>query len=273
MAAIDRDEEYGNAPEVNPHPQPYIPPVHDQSPPYAVLSPKGYEHVPRFETQTELVGSRKGWTRWWILAIIGIGIAIIAGVVGGFIGRAIQQGQGSSNAFTAQTSSAPAATAIPSPENSSSSATTPPPNQPPGTIGTIVLPNTGCNFPTSKERRRISNATEYTKTGYTTVCNSGWINAGLSGFWTLTPSDCVEACVQYNKFLQDRNSKALSCVGGGFIPDFTNRSLAKLISNGAPFNCYLQYNSDGIVPNDREKSGLEVVALCLDGMCKGAGTA
>jgi hypothetical protein len=73
--------------------------------------------------------------------------------------------------------------------------------------------------------------------------------------------------VQYNKFLKDRHNNAFSCAGGGFLPALTNRTLGHLLSNGASFNCHLQYNSQGIILNDHQDSGLGVVALCLDGMC------
>jgi hypothetical protein len=263
MAPNHRDDTYENAPEVAPQQHAYIYPVNEETAPYAVPPSKGYYQGTPVESQYAPVVASRGWKRWWILALIGLFIALIAGLVGGFIGQEIQKGRGSSDS---------AASSSPAPTNGNSSATTPPPNQPPGTVGTIVTPNTGCNFPQSKDRRRLTNTTVYTQTLYTTVCNSGWTSTGLVGLWTLTPDDCIESCVQYNKYAKGRPGSERVCVGGGFVPAWSNQTMASLIMNGAPFNCFLQANASGIIPNDREKAGIEVVALCLDGACPGAGT-
>jgi hypothetical protein len=269
MALTHQEDEYGNAPEVDLQQHTYIYPVIDQTPP-CVLSPADYHHARLFKTQSTPVPARETLTKWWILALAGLSIAIVAGLIGGFIGRAIQDSRISSDSPATVTRTLPAATMTPSPPNGTSSTKAPPQTQPSSTTNALVPPDTGCNFPTSKERQRLSNQTDYSRTAYTTICNSGWVNAALSGFWTLTPSDCVEACALYNKFLKERSSNALSCVGGGFIPSFVDRKKAIGMSKGV-FNCYLQYNSKGITPNDLESSGVEVVALCLDGQCDGAG--
>jgi hypothetical protein len=258
MQPTYRDDPSNHLPEVHQQEQSYIYSVPDQSSPYALPQTKDYSPLPPTEVATARSGAHKGWKRWWILALIGFLIAILAGLVGGFIGQAIQKGREPSS---------PAPTAPTAPTNSNSSATTP--NYPPGTIGTIVIPKTGCNFPESKERRSISNSTVYTRTRYTTVCNSGWLNTGLAGIWTLTPSDCIEACIQYNAYAEGRPKSERTCVGGGFIPAWTDRT-TKRDDNGAPFNCYLQSNASGIQPNNREDDNVEVVALCLEGKCNGA---
>jgi hypothetical protein len=255
-----RDDPAQNAPEVhNPH-DANLYPVDQTAPAYALPSAKTYDDASPMDMYSPPVTVRQGWKRWWILALGGLFIALLAGLVGGFIGQAIQKGR--------EPSSVPAAaTQSPASSNGSSSAITPPQNPAQGTIGTIVIPQTGCNFPTSKDRNRISNTTVYSKTKYTTICNSGWEKSLILGLWTLTPSDCMEACISYNIYA----SSARTCVGGGFIPAWTNQTLANIVSNGPPQNCYLQSNSSGIMSNDRELN-TEVVALCLDGKCNNVKT-
>jgi hypothetical protein len=260
MAPNYRDDPSSNAPEVAHQESAFLYPANEQSHAYAIPSTKSYHDSPPVETQLAPVAARGGWRRWWILALLGLLIALIAGLVGGFIGQAIQKGR-----EPAEVSATPS----PSPSNGSSSAITPPPNLPAGTIGTIVVPETGCNFPTLQDRRRLPNITVYSRKSYTTVCNSGWKNSGILGLWTLTPSDCIEACVAYNEFNRNVASQR-PCVGAGFIPRWVNQTLASKMNNGTPFNCFPQANASNIAQNDA--SDLEVVALCLEGKCNGAGT-
>jgi hypothetical protein len=269
MTLAHQDDDYGNAPEVCSQHHAHLFPVHDQSPPYTVLHPEGHC------MQTAPVNNGNRWTRWWVLALIGVLIALIAGILGGFIGKAILEAQGALKKSPGVAPSGTTTTAsLPNCTNTAPSATVSLPSQASGTLGTITIPSTGCNFPASKERRSIPKITDYTNTAYTTICNSGWIGAGLAGIWTLSPSDCMESCVRYNLYRNEAawNQSAPTCVGGGFIPDWTNRTRAVSAERVAPFNCYLAYNSRGIIRNDREQAGVEVVALCLDGMCDSVGS-
>jgi hypothetical protein len=262
-----RDDPANTAPEVNHDEQSsYIYSVPDQTPAYASAPMKAYDHPsPATPIQVPLTktATRRGWKRWWILALLGLLVAVIAGLVGGFIGQAIEKGRQPSSAGLS----------APSCPNSTASATTPPPGEPADIVGTIKIPNTGCNFPASKERRRINGTTTFFKANYTTVCNSGWPSAGLLGIWTLDPSDCVEACIKYNNAARavNRPSSERKCVGSGFLPSWVNRTLSAREQNGPPFNCFLQNDAGGIVSNDREAVGVEVVALCLPGQCDGEG--
>jgi hypothetical protein len=262
-----RDDPGHNAPEVNIEQQQYIYSVPDKTPAYALPPSNGYDHAPPVEpSYTHPGGSRKGWKRWWILAIIGILIALFAGLVGGFIGQAIQKGREPASSTSSSDTANSTSCAPTSPSNSTSNSTA-------DIIGTIVEPSTGCNFSTSKNRNRISNVSDYNKIKYTTVCNSGWGGSPIIGFYTLTPSDCIEACVQYNSAgPPSENNGNQSCVGGGFIPRWTNQDIANKESIGAPYNCYLKSSADGITENDRLSANVEVVALCLDGKCNDAGS-
>jgi hypothetical protein len=150
--------------------------------------------------------------------------------------------------------------------NSTSSSVTPPSASTSNIIGAIVRPDTGCGWPASRQRKRMLGTSTYQRLNYTTLCNSGWVGYdGILGFWTLTPSDCIEACQKYN----DRPTKESNrrCVGGGFIPDWTNQTVGAREQKGPPFNCYLQSATSGLGSNDQETFGLEVVALCLEGQC------
>jgi hypothetical protein len=245
-----RDDPAQNAPEVHNQHDAGLYPAEQTAHAYALPSGKTYDDAPPVDLYPAPAAARQGWKRWWILALIGLFIALLAGLVGGFIGQAIQKGREPSSV-------PPAAT------NGNSSASTPPQNLANGTVGTIVIPQTGCNFETSRDRNRLSNTTVYSKKRYTTICNSGWVDFLIVGLWTLTPSDCMEACIAYNLNAPTQRP----CVGGGFVPSWTNQTLANIDLGGPPLNCYLQSNSSGVIPNDQEKLDNEVVALCLDGKC------
>ncbi|KAF2824022.1 hypothetical protein CC86DRAFT_468981 [Ophiobolus disseminans] len=274
MASPYRDNASSDLPEVNYQEQSYAYALPDQTAAEVLPSTKGYyssatesHHVPTVTT------GRKGWMRWWVIALIGLFIAIIAGLVGGLIGQAIQKGRASGSSDSTLNSSQEASPSPSSCPNSTSAATTPPPGAPANAIGTILTPDTGCDWPSSKERRRIAKQTTYLKGNYTTICNSGWLgNDGILGLWTLSPSDCVEACLKYNSYAVNRPASERRCVGAGFIPDWTNQTTGAREQKGAPFNCYMMSSNKNIVPNDRADFGTEVVSLCLDGQCNGIGS-
>jgi hypothetical protein len=265
-----RDNPGHDAPEVSHEQHDYLYSVPDETPAYALPPSKGYGHAAPAELQYGHLGARKGWKRWWILALLGILIALLAGLVGGFVGQAIQKGRQPTDFSASSTLSSDAGNSTSCAPTSSSNSTA---NLTNVTIGTIVQPDTGCNFPASKARNRLSKVTvSSNQIKYTVVCNSGWINSGLIALYTLTPADCIEACYRYNDYARNRPKGERVCVGGGFIPRWVDQSKAKVESIGSPFNCFLQYDADGIVENDRSDSDVEVVALCLDGKCNNAGT-
>jgi hypothetical protein len=255
-----------NLPEVNHQEESYAYALPVQSPAYVVPSQKNYYPPSSGESSPVPATTRKTWMRWWVLALIGLFVAVIAGLVGGFIGQAIQKGREPSEVSQAQ-AAAPAPSSC---SNSTSAAPTPSPGAPANAVGTIVIPDTGCDFPASKERRRIDRQTTFTKVNYTIICNSGWPGSdAIIGLFTLSPSDCMEACAKYNEFVTSPTGKR--CVGGGFIPDWTNQTLSAKAQGGSSFNCYLKDTNKNIVTNDRAGEGLEVVALCLEGLCNGIG--
>ncbi|KAH7087337.1 hypothetical protein FB567DRAFT_442838 [Paraphoma chrysanthemicola] len=242
-------------PEVNHEEHSYLYSVPDQTDPHSVTEPpntKDYDHNQLYPDAPLPAARRKGFTRWWVLALIGLIIAIIAGLVGGFIGQAIQKGRESS-------------TFSPSPSNGSS--VKPPAGSSSDSNDTIVLPDTGCGWPGSKQRKRMPSTSTYSHMKFTTICNSGWKgNAEIIGIWTLTPSDCIESCARFN-LNQENHKNTTKCVGGGFIPDWTNRTVGSRAQQGQPFNCFLHSTTDALTSNDQEFVGVEVVALCLQGQC------
>src|SRR4051812_20850101 len=84
MAQQYRDDPGSNAPEVHHQEDTYLYPVTDQTPTYAMPSTKSDHEALPVESQPALLAARRGWKRWWILALIGLFIALIAGLVGGF---------------------------------------------------------------------------------------------------------------------------------------------------------------------------------------------
>jgi hypothetical protein len=260
-----RDDPSHDAPEVSHEQHDYLYSVADETPAHALPPSKGYDHAPPVELQYGHSGARKGWKRWWVLALLGILIALLAGLVGGFVGQAIQKGRQPTHSSASSTLSSDATNStLCAPSNSTANSTG-------AIIGTIVQPDTGCNFPTSKARNRLSKVTVSNQIKYTVVCNSGWVDSGLIALYTLTPGDCIEACHRYNNYAEKRPSGERTCVGGGFIPRWVDQAKAKVESIGSPFNCFLQYDAAGIKENDRSDSDVEVVALCLDGECNNAG--
>jgi hypothetical protein len=266
MSPQYRDDQTSNLPEVHrPEQQNYAYSLPHQSQPYPPLpADKGYYSPPE---NVAPAPARKGWMRWWILALIGLFIALIAGLVGGLAGQAIEKGRSPSTS-AAESSSSPSSSC----PNPNSNSTTPSPGAPSNVLGgPITIPDTGCNFPDVLIQRAVNSTTKNIKANYTTLCNTGWTppkDQVLVAIWSLTPSDCVEACWKYNQNANTRQSKDGSCVGAGYLPSWVNQTAGAEAQGGQPFNCNLMKSTQGIKRNDNE---IEVVALCLPGQCNNVG--
>jgi hypothetical protein len=199
--------------------------------------------------------------RWLLPFLGGLTIAIIAGILGGFFGKAYsdyrhkeantsQQGP-LSNSTVPNNSSTPTSTSTSNPAVSNAIFQR-----------TIAVPTTGCdpdsNFPKSFPYSFEQNST-YLKVTYTTFCDAGWSRDELFALSAASTSDCIEACVMYNR---DRKDEDRWCIGGGFIPAWWNQSKVTNENGGMPYNCFLKSNESGIVKNDRVT---EMVSLCLFG--------
>ncbi|ORY09782.1 hypothetical protein BCR34DRAFT_567926 [Clohesyomyces aquaticus] len=195
---------------------------------------------------------------WPILSLFGLLIAVLAGLVGGFVGKAIEDNRllGHSNGAAAGQSQEQACRT-----NSSSTPTSTSPTAASGTptASTLIIPTTGCDPPT--RQYSFKSFSEQLDMPYTTFCNTDWLSDDL--FFAISvgsPSDCIESCAFFNSQATGRR-----CIGGGFIPEWANQSTA-MRDMKMPFNCYMRSNDSTIGRNDRN---IEVVSLCLEESCKG----
>lgn len=202
-------------------------------------------------------------TRWYFLIIYGLLIALIAGIIGGFVGKSIESKRvdkgdlNNNNGDVAAVQSACSTPTTASATNAAPSGTSTPSAT--AFVRTLPVPTTGCN-PTNVQKS-FKAFTTYINAGYTTYCNTGWWNDDLLAMSAATPSDCIEACAYYNQY---KSSNERSCVGGGYIPAWWDQSKAMDEDGNMPWNCFLKANDSRVGRNDRD---IEVVALCMDGAC------
>ncbi|ORX96349.1 hypothetical protein BCR34DRAFT_607674 [Clohesyomyces aquaticus] len=235
--------------------------------------------------------SRRVLGSWWMMILYGLVIAVLAGLLGGFIGKGIQdkryknsvlKGQGqqqsdgagaveacrvtppASSSSTSTSTLNPTASSKP-PSSSSSPSTAASSIAPTATPASSIppIPNTSC--PSDSTRRSsLPSTTSHLSLSYTILCSTGWTDDDLYAVNVATPSDCIESCAFYNANLpSDSNSQTKKCVGGGFIPMWTNVTRA-MDDMKLPYNCYLKSGEGGLKVNDRV---IEVVGLCMEGAC------
>jgi hypothetical protein len=243
----------------------YIYSVPDNSAPYSVdAAHHYYGHSDAVVSPPAVPPPQKPLTRpnarrWLLLFLSGLAIAVVAGLIGGFIGKKIsdhaRKDDASSRAPNLDPSSCPgnASTTSTSTNDTASNKTF---------ERTIAVPTTGCtpdnNFLKTFPYSFSQNST-YLNVTYNTFCDAGWNRDELFAMSAASTSDCIEACVMYNRA---REGEDRWCIGGGFIPDWWNQSKAMNESGSMPFNCFLKSNESGIAKNDRVQ---EVVSLCLFG--------
>ncbi|OAL51314.1 hypothetical protein IQ07DRAFT_419344 [Pyrenochaeta sp. DS3sAY3a] len=235
-------------------------PASDQSPALSILQQKQEYHVQHTETPLPSKPLSRKWTAWPLLIVYGVVLAVLAGIIGGFIGQTIERNAHSNNTSLPSNNQAEVSGSSPTPTSATPSpSSTPSPNE-----RTITIPSTGCN-PTT-QRATLAGRSTFLQASYTTICATGWLLDELIGISVATPSDCIEACVQYNAFKRSmgRPDSERNCIGGGFIPEWVNQRQAVRENPSSPFNCYLKNGTSGVMRNDR---GIEVVALCLEGQC------
>ncbi|KAF2008100.1 hypothetical protein P154DRAFT_516837 [Amniculicola lignicola CBS 123094] len=256
-------------PELAPKPEShaYIYPVPEVAPLYKVDTNPPIPYVAK---------KQRRWNWWPYLIIYGLLVAVVAALIGGFVGKTLEHNDSkkeitrlnnslnSLNDASCSTNTSPPSrttspTSSPSSTSSSSASATPTP-----TTANIPRPTTGCN-PVDKQAsfRSLSTSLDLP---FDTLCWTGWTQDDLYPLYTITPSDCFESCAAYNSF---KGEDDRSCVGGGFIPDWVNKTVA-MAEIGMPFNCFLKSNTTALARNDRENT--EVVSLCMPGMCKDAFT-
>ncbi|KAH7390446.1 hypothetical protein BKA66DRAFT_568393 [Pyrenochaeta sp. MPI-SDFR-AT-0127] len=191
----------------------------------------------------------KSWIRWPFLLLAGLFIAVIAGLAGGFIGKAIE-GSKAHNSNEAHASAC--SSAVPSPTSNSTASPTP---------EAIVVPKTGCTDTGGRTSSVNGNTfqTDFSNATYKLFCNVDWVGKDIASVYATSVSDCVETCDNVN---QD-NLINKTCIGATFVPAWVDRTLA-LRNVNRPSNCFLKYDAQGYPGNKRED---EVVVACLEGKC------
>lgn len=185
---------------------------------------------------------KPSWTRWPFLLVYRICFALIAGVIGGFIGKGI-----SDNPQVHQHAN----TSFYPPTNTSAN------DKPLARI--LPIPTTGCS-PVDKRKYLHPTHSDFTGVHYTTLCATRWTDNHLAAISAAIPSDCIEACNSFNDF-----GPAKACLGASFVPQWWNQTAA-MERKRAPFNYFLMDDNKTVFANDL---GFEVVALCLDESCPG----
>jgi hypothetical protein len=209
-------------------------------------------------------------TRWPFLILYGILIAIIAGVIGGVIGdqiakqrKSVKVAKGETCAYAGISSVAATATSTPTQAPASASATSG--SAAPSSsvfVRTLGIPVSGCS-PTTQQRA-FKSVSRYANTKYTTYCATGWNDDDIVSISVATPSDCIEACQNYNAH---KGTSARSCVGAGFVVEWWDQDRAMKDSKVTPFNCFLKSNDTGTARNEKS---FEVLSLCLGDACSDA---
>ncbi|CAO2649456.1 Nn.00g068410.m01.CDS01 [Neocucurbitaria sp. VM-36] len=187
-----------------------------------------YEHstLPEPVQQEAPLYDKRSWTRWPFLLLLGILIALIAGLAGGFIGKAIE---GNKHTSSSSNSSSDEASAYSSSANSSTPTSSSSASPAPTTESQLVIPQTGCPDTTGRTFQST-----FSNTTYKLFCNVNWIGSDLAAIHATSLSDCVEACKTVNQY----GGIDKSCIGATFVPDWVNTTLAVQKVNRTG-NCFL----------------------------------
>ena len=215
---------------------------------------------------------RRNWTRWPLLLLYGLILAVIAGLVGGFVGKAIESNNHRASA-TAGTdaacatptaaplnpSGAPSASASASPTASPAASAAPTPSS---SVFERVIPQPSSGCDASAPYRSFKSRSNMLGIPFTTICGQGWMRDDLVAMSVGTQSDCIESCSVLNSYA---GSDGRKCVGAGFIPEWWNQTRAMKESGITPYNCFLKSSTSGIARNNEK---FEVIALCMGDNCE-----
>ena len=182
------------------------------------------------------------WTRWPVLLLYGLIVALNAGLIGGFIGKAI-------NNHINDTSLG---------DGCSSTTSTTANNT---EVRTLSIPETDCPSDIHKQIL-LNRVSTFLKVSYKTLCGRRWTKEYLIAISSPTPSDCIEACASYT------TRGNMTCLGASFVPGWWNQTRAMEGDKKKPFNCFLMGGEDTLIaPNEKD---YEIVALCLkESACPG----
>jgi hypothetical protein len=242
-----------------------------ESPPQPYTSVYAHPVDPLSPGYEQPSNGRRTWTRWPLLLLYGLILAVIAGLIGGFVGKAIESNNHTTSAVLAGSDACPTTPTITSNPSAAPSASTSPTSISPAASASptpssdvfervIPQPSSGCDasapYRSFKSRSNILGIT------FTTICGQGWMRDDMVAMSVATQSDCIESCSTMNSYADN----ARKCVGAGFIPEWWNQTRAMKESGVTPYNCFLKSNTSGIARNNEK---FEVVALCMDTNCDG----
>lgn len=192
------------------------------------------------------------YARWLLIVAVGVIIAVIAGLAGGFIGKSIEAGKPKepANAAASAPSAADICSAQPTPTQATVLTTTATETLvvQPSATGTVNVPLTGCTG-----SGNITGRTNY-GVNYTTICQTDWPGNDIFAFTSGSVYDCADSCWMWNNY----GVKRPPCIASAFVPDWLDSSLA-IEEVGAPMNCFLKSAANPVTAGVREK-----VILALD---------
>ncbi|KAF2737246.1 hypothetical protein EJ04DRAFT_550647 [Polyplosphaeria fusca] len=189
------------------------------------------------------------WARWPVLVLLSLGVAIVAGVIGGFIGRAV------SHTSHASSQTLPASTVCPNPEPHSTNTKNSDPS-PTLSVLNIPIPSTGC-----PNTNNASIRSDAAGVRYKMMCDVDWQGSDIVSILAPTPSECIEACNTVNQYSGTGSTR--QCIGSTFVPAWVNKTIG-LEAVNRPSNCFLKFDAKDYPKNERL---VEVVVLCLVGKC------
>jgi len=192
------------------------------------------ETIPNATTQIHepVSGQRhQRWTQWPYLILYSLILTLNAGLIGGYIGRAITSDRNSCSIVSDTPKIHPDAP-------------------------TLSIPRPNCPSDIHEQNVLDNQVSMFSRIEYKTLCGRRWTKDYLIAISSATVSDCAEACASYT--IQANTT----CAGASYVPTWWNQMLA-MEEKDKPFNCFFMGGEDdGIVANEKED---EIVALCLKG--------
>ncbi|KAF2447435.1 hypothetical protein P171DRAFT_509710 [Karstenula rhodostoma CBS 690.94] len=191
------------------------------------------------------------YARWLLLVVVGIIIAVIAGLAGGFIGKSIEAGI-HEEPVGAATPTQPTDSCGAGPTSTRATVLTKTATETlvvqPSATGTVDVPSTGCSG-----AGNITGQTSF-NVNFTTICQTDWPGSDIFAFKSGSVYDCADSCYMWNEY----GLRRPRCLASAFVPDWSDSSLA-IEELGAPMNCFLKQASNPVTAGVREK-----VVLVLD---------
>lgn len=158
---------------------------------------RAQKEVTNLNLEPNAPSSQPSWTRWPLLLVYGICVALIAGVIAGFIGKRISDDPQDHHH---------ANTSLYLPTNTSAD------DKP--LVRILFILTTGCS-PINKRKYLYPIRSDFTGVYYTTLCATRWTDKHLTAISAATCSNCIEACDNFNDY-----GPAKACLGTSFVPQW-----------------------------------------------------